>query len=591
MSKQQNVSTFVSTLCRCGRTSSLDDNSQIARGRLECGHYICADCWHYNNPLPTPICNICNLHLQAQEIPRLSLYVTAYNDMVGRFKELERIHSQKIHESKQANEVIAILKAKLASFQKAQPPNGVASLSSPISPAQPHPNTSIVSSSSGIKSPVIDWQSEAGKQFSVYLIKQRETLAACQRECESLKSRVNELTAQLEAKNHPNAETVTATERAELMEAELEGLHERLAQCEDDLEKARAELGAANSQNQQISKEAADSRKEAAQQRAAMAKVRFEIASLKSRCETAERDLASARASLKAKDEAIKANARSPRGRSIDLPSPSRSAAERTMVYIPTATELEQSATRLVSLQNDVSRLNREKSAIEQEIAQLKESLKSQEEENRALGGKLRQSAELASEIGKLHLAANSRAEAAEEKLLDIQKEMQELKELMETQAQENKAMQNTANIASGLTKLTEHRSRIAQLESQLAEVTCVRDKAITQCEIWKENRDSWKRWGEVMALRAKQWEDEVSKAKTPLARDALSIMPEEPPLMSPSGPPDLGKSRKRPFDMPDTDVDASHAAAKPHTDQGSPITVDSGGEGTERKRARFTAS
>ncbi|KAH7345070.1 hypothetical protein B0J17DRAFT_702573 [Rhizoctonia solani] len=591
MSTKQNASTFASTLCRCGRTSSLDDNSQVARGRLECGHYICADCWHYNNPLPTPICNVCVLHLQAQEIPRLSFYVTAYHDMVGRFKELERIHSQKIHEYKQANEVIAMLKAKVASFQRVQPSNPAASSSSPISPAQQLPNVSITSSSSGVKSPIIDWQSESGKQVSVYIMKQRETLLTCQRECESLKSRVKDLTAQLEAKNRPDAETVTAIEKAELMEAELEGLHGRLTKCEDDLEKARAELGAANLQNQQLSKGTVDSRKEAAQQRAAMAKVRFEIASLKNRCETAERDLASARASLKAKDEAIKANARSPRGRSVDLPSPSRSAGERTMVYIPTAIELEQSATRLVSLQNDVSRLNREKSAIEQlvyinlftiggiqtegfrEITQLKAFLKAQEEENQALGGKLRQSAELASELGKLHLAANSRAEAAEEKLLDIQKEMQELKELMEIQARENNAMQNTASIASGLIKLTEHQSRITQLESQLAEITRVRDKAIAQCEIWKENRNSWKRWGELMALRAKQWEDEVSKAKTPHATDVLAIMPEEPPSMASGALPDLGKSPKL------------------HTDDGPSLTVDLGGEGADRKRARFTAS
>lgn len=39
-------------------------------------------------------------------------------------------------------------------------------------------------------------------------------------------SRVAKLTAQLEAKSPPDGETLTAVEKAELMEAELEGLHE-----------------------------------------------------------------------------------------------------------------------------------------------------------------------------------------------------------------------------------------------------------------------------------------------------------------------------------------------------------------------------
>lgn len=39
-------------------------------------------------------------------------------------------------------------------------------------------------------------------------------------------SRVAELTTQLEAKSKLDPETVTAIEKAELMEAELEGLHE-----------------------------------------------------------------------------------------------------------------------------------------------------------------------------------------------------------------------------------------------------------------------------------------------------------------------------------------------------------------------------
>ncbi|EUC66883.1 ATG16 domain protein [Rhizoctonia solani AG-3 Rhs1AP] len=532
--------------------------------------------------------------LQAQEIPRLSFYLTAYHELLERYKELEKIHALKLHECKQANEVITVLKAKLVSFQKIHVPNIAASSSSPVSHPQQLANTSGVSSNTGVKSPAIDWQSEGGKQVSAYLIKQRDTLATYQKECESLKSRVMELTTQLEAKDRPDAETVTAIEKAELMEAELEGLHGRLAKCEDDLEKAQTELNAANLRNQQLSKETAELRKEGAQHRSALAKARFQTASLQNRCDTAERDLASARESLKAKDEAIKANARSPRGRSVDLSSPGRSAGERSMVYIPTAAELEQSAALLTSLQNDVIRLNREKSAIEQEIAKLKESFKAKEEENQVIGGKLRQSAELASELGKqvepaksLHLAANSRAEAAEEKLLDIQKEMQELKELMQVQARENKSMQNTTNIASGLTKMAEQ-SRIAQLESQLAEVSRVRDKAMAQSDIWQENRNSWKRWGELMALRAKQWEDEASKVKTPFPKDILYVQPEEPPLLPPGPLAELGKTRKRPLDMPDTDVDAE---AKPHTDNSAPpLSVDSGEQGIERKRARFVS-
>ncbi|CUA76659.1 hypothetical protein RSOLAG22IIIB_02126 [Rhizoctonia solani] len=452
---------------------------------------------------------------------------------------------------------LLLLKTKLAAFQKVQIPNNPTSSSPPVSSAQPLPNISGISSSLGAKSPLIDWQSEGGKQVSAYLIKQRETLAAYQRECESLKSRVKELTAQLEAKNRPDTETITAIEKAELMEAELEGLHGRLAKCEDDLEKAQAELEEANSRNQQLTKETADLRKENAQQRGVLAKARFQVVSLQNRCDTAERDLASAR--------------ESPRGRSIDITSPGRSTGERSVVYIPTATELERSAALLTSLQNDVSRLNREKSAIEQEITKLKESLMAKEEENQVIGGKLRQSAELAAELGKLHLAANSRAATAEEKLLDIQKEMQELKVLMELKARENKATQSTAQIASGLAKLAEQ-SRVTQLEAQLAEVTRVRDKAIVQSEIWQENRNSWKRWGELMALRAKQWEDEASKAKTPFPKDMFSIQPEEPPLISPELDSELGKS------------------PKPQTDDSALISVDSVGEGTERKRARFAS-
>ncbi|CAE6422274.1 unnamed protein product [Rhizoctonia solani] len=229
MSTTQNASNFASTLCRCGRTSALNDNSQVARRRLECGHYICADCWHYNQPIPTPICSVCVMCLQAQEIPRLSFYVPAYNDMVERFKELEKIHAQKLHESKLANDHINMLKAKLASSHRTQTPGAGAS-SSPLPSAQPLPNISTVSSGSSSKpSGTIDWESESGKQVSAYLMKQRETLASYQKQCESLKKRVADLTAQLEAKSRPADEAVTAIEKTELMEAELEGLHEQVA--------------------------------------------------------------------------------------------------------------------------------------------------------------------------------------------------------------------------------------------------------------------------------------------------------------------------------------------------------------------------
>ncbi|KAF8680260.1 hypothetical protein RHS04_04217 [Rhizoctonia solani] len=586
MSAKQNASTFVSTLCRCGRTSSINNNSQVARRQLECGHYICSDCWHYNQPLPTPACNTCIIYLQAQEIPRLSFYVTAYNDMVKRFKELEKIHSGKLHEVKLANEHITLLKTKLAASHAP----GIVASGSPLSPAQQLPNISTVSSTSATKPATIDWQSESGKQVSAYLMKQRETLAMYQKECESLKKRVADLTTQLETKNRPTDEAVTAIEKAELMEAELEGLHTRLAKCEDDLEKAQADLGTANSQNQQLAKELADLKdRKATQQRTVLGKAQLHITSLQNRCNNAERDLASARESLKAKDEAIKANARSPRGASVDLPGLGTPFGGPSMIYVPTAAELQQSAALLTSLQSDVSRLNKEKSAHEQEINKLKSSLKSKGDDNQVLGDKLLQSAELASELGKLHLAANSRAESAEEKLLDIQNEMQELRELMEAQAREDKATQNTAKIASGLTKLAEYQSRIAQLESQLIEATRARDEALAQAEVWQENRNKWKRWGEVMALQAKQWEDEVSRAKIPPAKNASVLKPEEPPALSLEAP-ESGKSRKRPLDMPDTDVDVVHAPARPQADNNAPLTVDSGGEGAERKRARFAS-
>ncbi|KAF8761032.1 hypothetical protein RHS01_00601 [Rhizoctonia solani] len=576
MSAKQNASTFVSTLCRCGRTSSINNNSQVARRQLECGHYICSDCWHYNQPLPTPACNTCIIYLQAQEIPRLSFYVTAYNDVVKRFKELEKIHSGKLHEVKLANEHITLLKTKLAASHAP----GIVASSSPLSLAQQLPNISTVSSTSATKPATIDWQSESGKQVSAYLMKQRETLAMYQKECESLKKRVADLTTQLETKNRPTDEAVTAIEKAELMEAELEGLHTRLAKCEDDLEKAQADLGTANSQNQQLAKELADLKdRKATQQRTVLGKASSILRAFRTGAiMPSETWHLQESISLKAKDEAIKANARSPRGASVDLPGLGTPLGGPSMVYVPTAAELQQSAALLTSLQSDVSRLNKEKSAHEQEINKLKSSLKSKEDDNQVLGDKLLQSAELASELGKLHLAANSRAESAEEKLLDIQNEMQELRELMEAQAREDKATQNTAKIASGLTKLAEYQSRIAQLESQLIEATRARDEALAQAEVWQENRNKWKRWGEVMALQAKQWRTRSPEPKSGRT-SALSLEA-----------PESGKSRKRPLDMPDTDVDVVHAPARPQADNNAPLTVDSGGEGAERKRARFAS-
>ncbi|CAE6410883.1 unnamed protein product [Rhizoctonia solani] len=91
-----------------------------------------------------------------------------------------------------------------------------------------------------------------------------------------------------------------------------------------------------------------------------------------------------------------------------------------------------------------------------------------------------------------------------------------------------------------------------------------------------------------MMALRAKQWEDEASKVKTPFPKDILYVQPEEPPLLPPGPLAELGKTRKRPLDMPDTDVDAE---AKPHADNSAPpLLVDSGEQGIERKRARFAS-
>jgi hypothetical protein len=94
---------------------------------------------------------------------------------------------------------------------------------------------------------------------------------------------------------------------------------------------------------------------------------------------------------------------RSPRGPALDL-SASSASAERTAVYVPSATELEQTASLLVSLQEEIARLNREKAAIGllvmvapitlestktaeyREVTKLKEALKAREDENQALG-------------------------------------------------------------------------------------------------------------------------------------------------------------------------------------------------------------
>lgn len=48
----------------------------------------------------------CVVGLQSQEIPRLSFYATAYNELLGRFRELEQIHNQRMSEYKAASDTI-----------------------------------------------------------------------------------------------------------------------------------------------------------------------------------------------------------------------------------------------------------------------------------------------------------------------------------------------------------------------------------------------------------------------------------------------------------------------------------------------------
>ncbi|KAB5589792.1 ATG16 domain containing protein [Ceratobasidium theobromae] len=525
----------------------------------------------------------CVVGLQSQEIPRLSFYATAYNELLGRFRELEQIHNQRMSEYKAASDTINLLKARLVTFAKAQPP-AAPTVTSPSTSAQPlasPQNAPSMSTSTGKPPPVIDWNSESGKFFSNYLLKQRETLLAAQKECDALKGRVAELTTQLEAKSKLDPETVTAIEKAELMEAELEGLHERLEKCEEDLKNSQAELAKTKAQNEELTSQVSDFKEKAVQTRNTLSKAQLHLVTLQNRCTTAERDLATARESLKAKDEALKANARSPKQQPADLSRASGSSGERTIVYVPTAAELEQATSMLASLQNEVSRLTREKIGINQEIIRLKGIIKEKETENQVLGEKLLKSAELASELGRyashanrldlaerapelrMHLAANSRSQAAEEKLSAAEKQVQELKQRVSTQQKELSDMQKVVNITSGITKLAEYQAQVSKLESDLENVTRARDEALVQLDSWEQNRNSWKRWGEIMALRAKQWEDEALKARSQLEEPPVLPLPD----VSASGGGPLtepGKTRKRPLDMPDTDVDGPCVAAQP---------------------------
>lgn len=61
----------------------------------------------------------------------------------------------------------------------------------------------------------------------------------------------------------------------------------------------------------------------------------------------------------------------------------------------------------------------------------------------------------------------------------------------------------------------TRYQAQVSKLESDLENVTRARDEALVQLDSWEQNRNSWKRWGEIMALRAKQWEDEALKARS----------------------------------------------------------------------------
>ncbi|KAF8609692.1 hypothetical protein BDV93DRAFT_151774 [Ceratobasidium sp. AG-I] len=528
-------------LCRCGRTTALSDPN--SRRALDCGHFICKDCWSYGQGEPVPWCDRCNIALYRNELYR----------QAERYDNLQKLHNQKM---KLATDTIGKFKTFIP--YNTQKNRGVPQADSPNTSIQPFPQAQgSLSSSAGPSTTTvaIDWNSEQGRVFLKLLQQSKELLVASQNENATLKSRVIDLTTQLEAKSQPDTEVITAIEKAELMEAELEGV--RLDQCEEDLQKAQSELATAKANNEQLARDIATYRSTEASTEKTLEIYYNQFTELQAKCLKTENELSAAKQLLTAKG----------------VVSQSFDELKAEWEHTPEAA---------------VAQISREKAVTEKEVMRLTELLDTNEQENNHLRGKLVKSAELASELSRLHLAANERSEASEAKLILAQEELQGLRQHSTIQQKDYADVRSIADIAK-------YKSQVTTLEAKLAEATRIRENAVVQAKSWERNRDSWKRWGELMALRAQQAEEEAQKARAALAGevDFGSGLQEPPPLTpfamtpEPAFPKELGKTRKRPLEVPDTDVDGLHAIAQTSNDPVQVTGADSDG-GSDRKKARL---
>ncbi|KAG8742997.1 hypothetical protein FRC10_000567 [Ceratobasidium sp. 414] len=236
---------------------------------------------------------------------------------------------------------------------------------------------------------------------------------------------------------------------------------------------------------------------------------------------------------LKAKDTVSSPHADSSQT-SIEVSISEKARGKRPEANIPSAADWEECATLLASLQKEVARLKQERAGLDKyvliwpivgfrallitysrfrELSELRQKLKSKEEENEMLGDKLHTSADLAAELGRLHVAASTRAADAESKLLAAEDELRSTKKLIAVREKEKEDLDAVVRVAE-FARRAELASRIGTLEEEIANLIKARDAALAQIDDWQQNRGMWKRWGESMALRAKQWEEEAQKAR-----------------------------------------------------------------------------
>ncbi|QRV91526.1 autophagy-related protein 16 [Ceratobasidium sp. AG-Ba] len=393
----------------------------------------------------------------------------------------------------------------------------------PRTPAQATPGVRNVTSPPvpSTSSQGFNWNSDEGKRIGAFFSKSKiemnaikNELRTTQGERETLKRRVIELTTQLETKSKADADTMTAIDKAELLEAELEDLNVRLDKCESDLEAARTELSELKSRNAELEAENESQREKLDADRSVMEDAKKSLASLHEEYQKVQSKLAQSRGALGAQDDALSSGPDTSQT-SVDSPVSEKALGKQREVQPPTPADWKKSATTITTLQRAVWRLRQEKVALEKQLSELKQKLQTLEEENTALGIKLHTSADVASELSKLHIAANERSVNTENKLHAVEKELKRANELIALREREKEDLE-IATRSVELARQAEFASRIKSLEAELSDLIKARDAALAQIDDWEENRGMWKRWGEAMALRAKQWQEEARKARKP---------------------------------------------------------------------------